>query len=348
MTSVRVREAKKAFNGQPVLRGVDFAVREGAIAALLGPSGCGKTTLLRLIAGFERLDGGAIEIHGREVARDALHVPPERRRIGYVPQEGALFPHLTVAGNVGFGLARRDRTKERIGDVLALVGVAELAGRYPHELSGGQQQRVALARALAPRPEIVLLDEPFNGLDLDLRRAVSAEVVATLRRSGASAVLVTHDPEEAFASADTVAVMDHGAIAQQDDPRSVYLRPASADVARITGAAVFLDAKINGAMAETALGSMPLGAVSAGVNGVARICVRPEQIVLGEPGCGRPAKILSRSFRGDHTVLTVAIGEFRLPVRAPTSFVADDAGEVQVTLEGSCVAFAPLRPSKPL
>ncbi|GLK68423.1 ABC transporter ATP-binding protein [Hansschlegelia plantiphila] len=340
MTSISARDVRKAHGGNAVLRGVDLKVAGGEIAALLGPSGCGKTTLLRLIAGFDRLDGGEIAIDGRVVAGPGAHLPPEKRRIGYVPQEGALFPHLTVAGNVGFGLARRERTKARIDETLGLVGVSELAGRYPHELSGGQQQRVALARALAPRPGVVVLDEPFNGLDLDLRRAISTEVVATLRRTGASAILVTHDPEEAFASADLVAVMHEGLIAQQGNPLAVYATPASPEVARITGAAVFLDAVIRDGFAETVIGAMPLGAVAAGVNGRANVCLRPEQIVVGAlRGCA--ATVIDRSFRGDHCVLNVAVGDVRLPVRAPAAFEADASGVVHLEISGSCVAFLP-------
>ncbi|WP_261401526.1 ABC transporter ATP-binding protein [Chenggangzhangella methanolivorans] len=336
---MQVRDVSKAFAGHAVLRGVDFAVEPGKIAALLGPSGCGKTTLLRAIAGFDRIDGGEILIDGARVSGSGSHLPPEKRRVGYVPQEGALFPHLTVAGNVGYGLKRRERTRERIGAALALVGLEALMERYPHQLSGGQQQRVALARALAPGPKLVVLDEPFNGLDLDLRRSLCAEVTAALQRAGASAVLVTHDPEEAFASADVVAVMQEGRIAQQDEPRAVYRRPASAAVARITGGAIFLEATVTGAAAETPLGPAALVAAPPQGDGRASVCVRPEQIVLGAPG--QAATVVERSFRGDHDLLTVTVGERRLSVRAPAH---PDSGldAIRLRIEGPCVAFPPV------
>ncbi|WP_020181403.1 ABC transporter ATP-binding protein [Methylopila sp. M107] len=338
MASVSVENVSKGFGGQPVLRGVDLSVAEGEIAALLGPSGCGKTTLLRLIAGFERVDDGEIAIGGANASRPGAHLPPEKRRVGYVPQEGALFPHLTVAGNVGYGLARKERTPERISETLALVGCEALGGRYPHQLSGGQQQRVALARALAPRPRLVVLDEPFNGLDLGLRRSVSTEVMAALRRTGATAILVTHDPEEAFASADRLAVMHAGRIVQQGAPRDVYRAPTSVEVARITGPAILLDAKLNGSVAETPIGDAPLSGVPDGFSGAASVCVRPEQLVLVEHGMGPHAAILERSFRGDHSLLSVMVGDHRLSVRAPAEFdLRED--HVHLAIAGSCVAF---------
>ena len=337
--SVHVRDVRKAFGAQPVLRGVTLAVEPGRIAALLGPSGCGKTTLLRAIAGFDRIDAGEILIDGKPVSGGGAHVPPEKRRVGYVPQEGALFPHLTVAGNVGYGLKRRERTAEHIGGALALVGLEALKDRYPHQLSGGQQQRVALARALAPAPNLVVLDEPFNGLDLDLRRTLREEVTAALRRAGASAVLVTHDPEEAFASADVVAVMQDGLIVQQDEPRTVYCAPSSAEVARITGGVILLAATVCDGAAETPLGPARLAAIAPGVYGRASVCVRPEQIVIG--GEGRSATVVERSFRGDHSLLTVEIGDRRLSVRAPANFEADASGAVRLAIAGPCVAFLP-------
>jgi iron(III) transport system ATP-binding protein len=339
MTTVDIAGARKTHGAREVLSGVDLAAPDGAITALLGPSGCGKTTLLRLIAGFDRLDAGEIALGGRVVSGPTAHLPPEKRRIGYVPQEGALFPHLSVAGNVGFGLTRAERRGPRIGDTLALVGVSELTARYPHELSGGQQQRVALARALAPRPGVVLLDEPFNGLDLDLRRAVSAEVMAALRKTGASAILVSHDPEEAFASADVVAVMDKGRIAQAGAPETVYAAPVSAAVARITGPAIFLDAAARDGRADTALGVLPIRPDSRCPEGAARLCLRPEQIVTVAGGGGRAGTVTARSFRGDHCVLTVAFGDLALPVRAPASMAIGPDEPVHVAVLGPCVAF---------
>jgi iron(III) transport system ATP-binding protein len=316
MIGIELHSIVKAYHGQPVLRGVDLDVPDGSVLALLGPSGCGKTTLLRLIAGFERADGGEIRLGPTTVEANGRFVPPERRHVGYVPQEGALFPHLRVAGNVGYGLPRRERKGPRVRDVLHLVGLAELGSRYPHELSGGQQQRAALARALAPDPALILLDEPFNALDLDQRRRMSEEVVALLRRAGTTAVLVTHDPAEAFAAADLVAVMHDGAVLQCGAPADVYGAPANAAVARLTGATVFLDGVMRGGKAETVVGIVPVASPAPDDGRRVTLLLRPEQLHLVEAPAGRAATILERHFRGSHTVLLVAVDGLRLNVRA--------------------------------
>ena len=231
MRHVTVTGLGKAFGAHPVLAGLDLEVPAGSLTAILGPSGSGKTTLLRLLAGFERADAGTIGIGGVLVDGPGVHLPPERRRIGYVPQEGSLFPHLTVAANVGFGLpARRHGARQRrAGQVEALLETVGLAGfgrRYPHQLSGGQQQRVALARALAIEPAVVLLDEPFASLDAHLRASVRADVQEIFRRAGTTAVLVTHDQDEALSVADRVAALRDGRIAQCAPPDDLYrLRP---------------------------------------------------------------------------------------------------------------------------
>jgi iron(III) transport system ATP-binding protein len=212
MSHVKIENVSKHFGDTQVLRDIELDIPHGEVLALLGPSGCGKTTLLRLIAGFDHLDGGAISFDGRKVASSTMHLAPERRGIGYVPQEGTLFPHLTVNGNVCYGLPRGAASRQRVDEVLELTGLAGLGRRFPHELSGGQQQRVALARALAPGPSLVLLDEPFNALDLDLRRGMCEDVIGVLRGTGTTAVLVTHDPGEAFAVSDHLAVMQAGEI----------------------------------------------------------------------------------------------------------------------------------------
>lgn len=222
MNDLHVQGLTKAYGpAAPVLRGLDLDVPGGALAAVLGPSGCGKTTLLRIVAGFLHADTGTVTVGGRELTGPAVHLPPERRRIGIVPQEGALFPHLSVARNVAFGLTGLERAerRRRTEDMLDLVGLAGYGDRMPHELSGGQQQRVALARALAPRPQLVLLDEPFNALDSALRAGVRTDVRAALRATGATAVLVTHDQQEALSTADLVAVVRQGRVAQCDTPR---------------------------------------------------------------------------------------------------------------------------------
>ncbi len=225
MRQLSVAGLHKAFGAHPVLTGLDLDVPAGSLTAILGPSGSGKTTLLRLLAGFERADAGSIMIGDRTVDGPGVHVPPERRQIGYVPQEGGLFPHLSVAANVGFGLPARQRRGPRTEELLAAVGLAGMGNRYPHQLSGGQQQRVALARALAIRPEIVLLDEPFASLDAHLRASVRADVQQICQTAGTTAILVTHDQDEALSMADRIAVLRDGRIVQYAAPQDLYSRP---------------------------------------------------------------------------------------------------------------------------
>src|SRR5580692_5618650 len=231
MTQLVVTGLHKAFGDHPVLTGLDLEVPAGSLTAILGPSGSGKTTLLRVLAGFERGDAGTVTIGGSVVDGPDAHLAPERRQIGYVPQEGSLFPHLTVAANIGFGLPARQRKGPAIAELLDAVGLAGLGERYPHQLSGGQQQRVALARALAIRPRVVLLDEPFSSLDAGLRASVRGDVRAVLRERGTTAVLVTHDQDEALSFADRVAVLREGRIVQEGNPDEVYRQPADAGVA---------------------------------------------------------------------------------------------------------------------
>lgn len=340
MSLLRVEGLRKSHADREVLRGVDLDVPEGAVVALLGASGCGKTTLLRLVAGFDAADAGRVAVGGRmlEDAGQGLHVPAERRGIGYVPQEGVLFPHLTVAGNAGFGLTRADRRGGRVEDVLRLTGLEGLGDRYPHQISGGQQQRAALARALAPRPRLVLLDEPFNALDLDLRRTVCAEVIATLRAAGATALLVTHSPNEAFASADRLAVMIAGRIAQDGDPAMVYRRPASPEVARLTGEAIVLDAELRCGAAVTALGTLPAwpGTPPAGA---AVALLRPEQVVPAQAGEGIPARVLGHEFRGDHALTTVRVNGQDLRVRSAGPDFPSPEAPIHLRVVGPCCVF---------
>jgi iron(III) transport system ATP-binding protein len=276
----------KAFGSNPVLQGVNLAVQAGAFTAILGPSGSGKTTLLRVLAGFERADAGTVTIGERVVDGQGCYVPPEHRKIGYVPQEGALFPHLTVAGNVGFGLRAKDRRGSRIPELLESVGLAGMGDRYPHQLSGGQQQRVALARALAVRPEVVLLDEPFNSLDAHLRSSVRADVHDICRAAGITAVLVTHDQDEALSMADRIAVLREGRIIQYDAPHQLYGRPVDPALARFVGDANLLAGQLGDAaapgMVRTALGLLRVDphAVPGPVSGQVTVLIRPEQLEL--------------------------------------------------------------------
>ncbi len=238
MTSVTVTGLHVGF-AAPVLQDVTLHVEAGEVTAVLGASGTGKSTLLRCIAGLQRPDAGCIELGEQLVDSAGVHVPAQRRRVGLVPQEGALFPHLSVADNVGFGLKGRGR-RERIEYLLDLLGLPDAGPRRPHELSGGMQQRVAVARALAPQPSVILLDEPFSALDASLREDVRGQVLSAIRQDRATAILVTHDQQEALAVADRVAVMMDGTIAQHDTPQQVYRHPVNLAVARFLGETVVL------------------------------------------------------------------------------------------------------------
>ena len=256
---VELLGATRRFGSSTAVERVSFALEAGEILSVLGPSGSGKTTTLRLIAGFEALDHGEIRIDGQTVSSPKSHVPPERRKVGMVVQEFALFPHLTVARNVAFGL--RDLTSgdrdERVAETLELVRLDGFGERYPHELSGGEQQRVALARTLAPRPVTVLLDEPFSNIDATMRGQMRGEVEAILRQSNASVILVTHDREEAFAMADRVAVMKEGRVHQIDPPEALYAAPATPFVADMTTVCSFVAGTVQGNVVSTELGDLP-------------------------------------------------------------------------------------------
>jgi iron(III) transport system ATP-binding protein len=293
MRQVAVTGLYKAFGPHAVLTGVDLEIQAGSLTAILGPSGSGKTTLLRLLAGFERADAGTISIGDGLVDGPGVYVAPERRRIGYVPQEGSLFPHLSVEANVGFGLSARERRGGRVGSLLEMVGLGGLGPRYPHQLSGGQQQRVALARALAIEPAVVLLDEPFASLDAHLRASVRAEVQEIFRRAGTTAVLVTHDQDEALSVADRVAALRDGKIAQYAAPEDLYSRPVDAGLASFVGDANLLEGVLNGSMVKTLLGNLPLDPATAlGPAGQVTVLIRPEQIDLTPAGTPPPAHTL--------------------------------------------------------
>ncbi|HEY8473362.1 MAG TPA: ABC transporter ATP-binding protein [Natronosporangium sp.] len=306
MASLTVHGVVKSYGSVTALSGVDLTVPAGVLAAVLGPSGCGKTTLLRCVAGFERLDAGEVTVGDRRVAGPGLHTPPERRRVAIVPQEGALFPHLSVAGNVAYGLGRAARRSGRVDEVLALVGLAGYGERMPHQLSGGQQQRVAVARALAPRPPLVLLDEPFSALDAGLRAELRRDVREALRADGATAVLVTHDQGEALSMADQVAVMRDGRIVQAGPPAQVYGQPADAWVADFVGEAALLPGTVHNGVVATPLGEL---ATTGGAPGAATVLVRPEQVeVLPEPtGAAVAAVITRKDFFGHDALLALQL-----------------------------------------
>jgi iron(III) transport system ATP-binding protein len=332
VTELSVAGLHKAFGRHAVLAGLDLTVAAGSLTAILGPSGSGKTTLLRVLAGFDQPDAGTVRIGDQVVDGPGAHVPPERRRIGYVPQEGSLFPHLTVAANVGFGLPAGQRRGPRIDALLESVGLAGLGRRYPHQLSGGQQQRVALARALAIEPAVVLLDEPFAALDAHLRASIRADVQEIFRARGTTAVLVTHDQDEALSMADQVAVLRGGQIAQHAAPQDLYASPADPQLAGFIGDANLLDGDLldgdlldGGLLAggaagggaaravRTVLGELPLA--GPGTPGLApgpvTVLVRPEQLEVragaaAGPG-GLPGEVVACHYYGHDAVLRVRL-----------------------------------------
>jgi iron(III) transport system ATP-binding protein len=285
---LEIRGLWKGYGATEVLRSVDLDVAPGSLNAVLGLSGCGKTTLLRVIAGFERAQSGRIALSGQVLDDGRTYVAPERRGIGYVPQEGALFPHLDVRANVGFGLTRAERRGSTVGELLEMVGLTPLARRMPHELSGGEQQRAALARALARRPALLLLDEPFSSLDATLRGTVREEVSALLRRQGTTTVLVTHDQEEALSLADSVAVLRDGRIIQQGHPTEIYGAPADARLAGFLGEANLIEASFENSHAQTSLGSLELRAETAQAPTITHgvVVVRPEQLHVSTDATG--------------------------------------------------------------
>jgi len=322
MRQLAVSGLHKAFGSHPVLTGLDLDVPAGTFTAILGPSGSGKTTLLRLLAGFEEADAGTIMIGDRIVDGPGSYVPPERRRIGYVPQEGALFPHLTVAANVSFGLPGRERRGARTDELLDAVGLTGMGGRYPHQLSGGQQQRVALARALAIRPEVVLMDEPFASLDAHMRASVRADVQQICRTAGTTAILVTHDQDEALSMADRIAVLRDGKIVQYAAPQDLYMRPADPALARFVGDANLLEGRLaGGAAVDTILGRLPLEPASgrppsgteSADNGQVTVLIRPEQLELigaagaaeAGPGC-LTGRVVACEYYGHDAVVRVS------------------------------------------
>jgi iron(III) transport system ATP-binding protein len=285
VSRVELTGVAHAFGDVRAVDGVDLTVPQGSLTAVLGPSGCGKTTLLRLVAGFLAPQAGAIRFDDRVVAGPGTFVTAQRRRVGYVPQEGALFPHLDVAANIGFGLPRDARRADRVAEVLDLVELpTSFAGRAPHELSGGQQQRVALARALAPEPAVVLLDEPFSSLDASLRVSTGRAVAHALQATGTTALLVTHDQDEALSLADQVAVMRHGRVVQTDAPRELYRAPVDPDIGAFVGGATVVPAEVREGRATFSFGSAPLAAYAP--DGEARVLLRPEQVLLTHGAVG--------------------------------------------------------------
>ena len=335
-----VRDLTKRFNpsAAPVVHEVSFAVEDGEIFGILGPSGCGKTTTLRCVAGFERVSAGAISLRGQMLSGPGVHVSPEARTIGIVFQNYALFPHLTVLDNVAFGLSEdvdADEQEERAREALEMVGLSGFEDRQPQHLSGGQQQRVALARTLAPEPDLILLDEPFSNLDALLRQETRQEVRELLKSKGMSAVLVTHNQEEALSFADRLAVMRGGQIDQVGPPEDVYYQPRTLFVAQFLGRTNLLLSQATGTEAHTPLGIVGL---NRDAEGTVLVSMRPEHLALGAPETsdGAVGTVVGRAFRGHDITYRVCCEGNEYLVHTDNRHLYDP---------GDTVAVRPLEPA---
>jgi iron(III) transport system ATP-binding protein len=343
MINLSITDLHKSYGSSPILRGLDLEVPTGSFTSILGPSGSGKTTLLRVIAGFERADSGEVRFDD-EVVDDGTHyVTPDQRRIGYVPQDGSLFPHLSVQQNIGFGLSRRDRDPKKIAELMELVGLAGLNRRYPHQLSGGQQQRVALARALAIEPALVLLDEPFSSLDASLRASVRQDVRHVLQVAGATVVLVTHDQDEALSLSDHVAVISGGQIGQCDTPVNIYTHPLNPSLALGFGETNFLQGTRHDDSVETPLGRLSIemgltpGNPTTSNATSLLVLVRPEQLVISQEvqEASATAMVVDAEFYGHDAVV-----HLRGDWAGSPNLVARIADAQHIPTKGSRVALS--------
>ncbi|MEO7940784.1 MAG: ABC transporter ATP-binding protein [Burkholderiaceae bacterium] len=354
MSMLEIRALRKQYGPVLALDGVSLSVAAGSRTAIVGPSGSGKTTLLRIIAGFELPDAGQVLLNGRQLAQGTDAIPAHQRGVGYVPQDGALFPHLSVADNIGFGLSRHAPGRAaRIAELIDMVALDQaMLERRPHELSGGQQQRVALARALALRPRLMLLDEPFSALDTGLRAATRKAVAQLLSGAGITTILVTHDQGEAMSFADQVAVMHRGRLAQVGEPRDLYLRPCDAETARFLAEAVVLPARLAGGWAECALGR--IAADDSVRQGDVQIMLRPEQLQLEEladgeamaPGASQACcgKVVEADFCGPTSDLSVVVSHdggdgVPLHVSCPGAHAPGVGARVRITVRGKAHVF---------
>ena len=320
---VTVEDLEHSYGDEPVLHGVSLDVSPGESIALLGPSGCGKTTLLRLIAGLERPSSGSISIGNNFVAGETW-VPPDRRKVGMVFQDWALFPHLSVAKNVAYGIAKSTSKDAEVSSALEMMDLSGLEDRMPATLSGGQQQRVALARALAPRPGVLLLDEPFSNLDTSLRTEVRTEVRELLAELGITSIFVTHDQDEAFIVGDRVAVMREGKIVQTDSPQGLYHHPVDQWTAEFVGTVSLLKGDAASGFASCSLGSV---AIDPKLNGSVDVMIRPEQLSIA---AGGDAEVQAVEYYGHDSMVFVALGNDQMRVRCGPSIIFNRGDNVQV------------------
>jgi iron(III) transport system ATP-binding protein len=340
MTQLQIKNLSVSFGGQEILRDVNLSVEQKELIAVLGASGAGKSTLLRLIAGFEAPSAGEIWLSGQKVSSADILTAPERRGIGIVPQDAALFPHLTVSGNIEFGLRGLDKAKKqaRVLELLKLVRMEEFADRTPDQLSGGQAQRVALARALANKPALVLLDEPFSALDAELREVLRLEVKAALKAEGATAILVTHDQEEALSLADRVAIMRSGTIIQVGTPTEIYNAPADLGIATFLGDSVLIDGEVVDGKVHTSLGKLTaLNHIEDGQKGV--VAVRSENFYL-QPNPNGDSEVIGRVFFGHDAVVEVQTPSQKIRARSNGPFAPEVGMRVTVWVRGA-VNFYP-------
>jgi iron(III) transport system ATP-binding protein len=333
-----VQSITKTFEGITAVESFSLEAEEGEFITLLGPSGCGKTTTLRLLAGFEQPDSGIISIGGDVVADETNYIPAEKRRVGMVFQDYALFPHLDVSGNVSFGLnSDRKERQKRVEEMLALVGLDKYSQRMPYELSGGQQQRVALARALAPQPEIMLLDEPFSNLDAALRVQVRGEVRTILRTAGTTTIFVTHDQEEALSLSDKIAVLFDGKLHQVGTPFELYTRPNSRQVASFIGEANFIAAQAEGTRADSPLGKLRLLIPK---TGNVELLIRPDMLHLLPTDEGTPARVIWREYYGHNQRIGLQLADgTELIARADTQIIYTVGQNVRVSVYAPLLAF---------
>ncbi|HEZ5990443.1 TPA: ABC transporter ATP-binding protein [Neisseria meningitidis] len=344
--ALHIGHLSKSFQNTPVLNDISLSLDPGEILFIVGASGCGKTTLLRCLAGFEQPDSGEISLYGRTIYSENTNLPVRERRLGYVVQEGVLFPHLTVYRNIAYGLGngkgKTAQERQRIEAMMTLTGISELSNRHPHELSGGQQQRVALARALAPDPELILLDEPFSALDEQLRRQIREDMIAALRTNGKSAVFVSHDREEALQYADRIAVMKQGRILQIAAPHELYRHPADLETALFIGEGISLPATLNAdGTADSELGRLPVGnTLPAGTRGT--LLIRPEQFSFNCPNTHAAelsATILNAIPKARHTQIRLKIGQTVLTLDTPYAPDCSDGTQTRIYLNSKALFF---------